>query len=441
MEPGHPTPWYTMPRVPFKKTNGYRGDQRRAKTDALPFLTRTAMSHPHLPPEMLDYIVDLLHDKPETLKLCCLVTNSWVPRTRKHLFADIKFDSAVDLALWKKTFPDPSNSPAYYTHTLSVGCPHAITEADAEEGGWIRAFSRVSRFVMGGHFTSIDGSKIPFVPFHKFSPTLKSFRLISTTPLYSEVSNLICSFPLLEDLNLTGGDWLLGDDDLHGPQAIPPLTSPAFTGSLELYQMRRMAPITHWLLSLPGGIHFRKLVLPWLHEGDHSLTTALVERCSHTLDSLDIICSLIRIGKPTWRLLSHRYLLLPPAQSAPSDLSKATKLKYVTFWLNSWSVEWINAALRTITPGHRDIQQTSIHIPYYLIIVGITLRTIEEPIHGEWLGLDRLLVQLWESRSVRTRVIYTEKRDMRDLVEHLLPETSGRGAIDLVYVQHGSQQI
>jgi hypothetical protein len=265
------------------------------------------MSHPHLPPEMLDYIVDLLHDKPEILKLCCLVANSWVPRARKHLFADIEFDFASRLERWKKTFPDPSSSPAYYTHTLSVGCPHAFTEGDAEEGGWIREFSRVSRFVMRSHFTSVGGSKSPFVPFHRFSPALKSFRLISTTLLCSEVSDLICSFPLLEDLNLAAGDWPLGDDDLHGPHAVPPLTSPAFTGSLELYQMRRMAPITHWLLSLPGGIHFRKLVLPWLHEGDNSLTTALVERCSHTLESLDIICSLISIGKPTQRLLSHRY--------------------------------------------------------------------------------------------------------------------------------------
>jgi hypothetical protein len=396
------------------------------------------MSHPHLPPEMLDYIVDLLHDKPETLKLCCLVASSWVPRTRKHLFANIEFDSAARLERWKKTFPDPSSSPAYYTHTLFVGCPQAVTEADAEEGGWIRAFSRVSRLVMGSYLASVDGSKNPFVPFHKFSPALKSFCLTSTTLPYSEIFNLVCSFPLLEDLNLADDDWSLGDDDPHGPQAVAPSTSPAFTGSLELYQMRRMAPIAHWLLSLPGGIHFRKLVLPWLHEGDHSLTTALVERCSHTLKSLDIICSLIRIGKPTWRLLSHRYLLLPPAQSAPSDLSKATKLRYVAFRLNSWSVEWITAALRTITPGHRDIQQTSIHIPYYLITVGVTWRTIEEPIHGQWLGLDRLLVQLWESRLVRTRVIYTEKRDMRDLVEHLLPEISESGAIDLVYVQHRS---
>ncbi|KAF9644347.1 hypothetical protein BDM02DRAFT_3103092, partial [Thelephora ganbajun] len=47
--------------------------------------------HPYLPPETLDYIVDFLHDNRETLEQCCLVSKSWVPRARKHLFADIKF--------------------------------------------------------------------------------------------------------------------------------------------------------------------------------------------------------------------------------------------------------------------------------------------------------------------------------------------------------------
>jgi hypothetical protein len=392
------------------------------------------MSNPQLPPEMLDHIVDLLHDKPETLKLCCLVTNSWVPRTRKHLFANIKFDSAARLERWKKTFPDPSSSPAYYTHTLFVGCPQAVTEADAEEGGWIRAFSRVSRLVMGSYLASVDGSKNPFVPFHKFSPALKSFCLTSTTLPYSDMFNFVCSFPLLEDLNLADDDWSLGDDDLHRPQAVAPSTSPAFTGSLDLYQVGRVAPIAHWLLTLPGGIHFRKLVLPWLHEGENSLTTALVERCSHTLESLGILCNLLDIGKPIWHLLPRQYLLLSPVQSVPCDLSKATKLKYVAFWLNSWSVEWITAALRTITPGHRDIQQISIHLPHYLITLGVTRHTIGKPIHGQWLGLDHLLVQLWKSRSVRTRVIYTEMGDIIDLAEHLLPEISKSGAIDLVHI-------
>ncbi|KAF9642569.1 hypothetical protein BDM02DRAFT_3078319, partial [Thelephora ganbajun] len=66
-------------------------------------LTQTTMSNPHqvhLPPEIFDYIVDFLHDTPETLKQCCLVSKSWVPRTRKYLFADIEFFTESDLEAW-----------------------------------------------------------------------------------------------------------------------------------------------------------------------------------------------------------------------------------------------------------------------------------------------------------------------------------------------------
>ena len=67
--------------------------------------------HRHLPPEILDSVIDLLHDEPETLKQCFLVSKSWVPRTRRHLFAYIKFRSASDLRSWKKAFPDVADSP------------------------------------------------------------------------------------------------------------------------------------------------------------------------------------------------------------------------------------------------------------------------------------------------------------------------------------------
>ncbi|KAF9644814.1 hypothetical protein BDM02DRAFT_3067122, partial [Thelephora ganbajun] len=57
-------------------------------------LTRTTMSNPyqvHLPPEILDCIVDFLRDQPETLKQCCLVSKSWVSRARSHLFTNVEF--------------------------------------------------------------------------------------------------------------------------------------------------------------------------------------------------------------------------------------------------------------------------------------------------------------------------------------------------------------
>jgi len=45
------------------------------------FSTNPRCSNPYLPPEILDYIVDLLHNSPNALKECCLVSKSWIPRT------------------------------------------------------------------------------------------------------------------------------------------------------------------------------------------------------------------------------------------------------------------------------------------------------------------------------------------------------------------------
>ena len=95
------------------------------------------MPTPYLPPEILDYIVDFLHDEPEALDECCLVSKSWVPRIRRKLFAEIKILSERHLKLWKKLFPDVANSPACYVRTLFVGCPRCVVESDAGEGGWI----------------------------------------------------------------------------------------------------------------------------------------------------------------------------------------------------------------------------------------------------------------------------------------------------------------
>jgi len=69
------------------------------------------MPNPHLPRETLDYIVDFLHDEPETLKACCLASKSWVPRTRKHLFSEIAFGSGAKVERWTKAFPDSTNPP------------------------------------------------------------------------------------------------------------------------------------------------------------------------------------------------------------------------------------------------------------------------------------------------------------------------------------------
>ena len=222
------------------------------------------MSDPQLPAEMLNHVVDHLRDTKNALGNCCLISKSWIPRTRKHLFADIEFQTEIHLGSWKKTFPDPSNSPACYTKTLSVGCPQVVTSADAEVGGWIRGFSSVVHLVVRSQ-TPFAHRSFSLVPFHGLSSVLKSLRMVVPALPSSRIINLTLSFPLLEDLTVFTPYDPRADNDDNPDMLLPiiqPSSPPMLTGSLELLLMDGgMEPLTRRLLSLPGGIHFRKLAL------------------------------------------------------------------------------------------------------------------------------------------------------------------------------------
>ena len=255
------------------------------------------MSAPCLPPEILDHIVDRLHTSPEALKECCLVSKSWIPRTRQHLFANITFHTKERLGSWKKTFPEPSTSPGYYTKSLSIGCPYVVTTADAEPGGWITGFSRATDLGVDNGMIFTDESATFLIPFHGFSPSLKSLHMSFTSLPASRTFDLILSFPLLEDLKVTA--YFASVDNDHDPDILrlPPIrvvqpsaNPPRLTGSLELLLSGRAELFAHWLCLLTNGIHFRKLTTTWNHGRDLSVTAALVERCSHTLEAIQVTC-------------------------------------------------------------------------------------------------------------------------------------------------------
>ena len=274
------------------------------------------MSNPRLPQETIDHILDILHDKPETLKVCCLVSKSWIPRTRKHLFGDTKFFSVGHLELWKKSFPDPANSPAIHTHTLTICCTAAVlaaafrTPPPPPPAGFIRTFL---------HFFGWESKKpkpatqlidylgTSLVQFYGFSPPLRSLRLNSLILPCSELFNLVLSFPLLEDLTLSGHESSDQDGDPHGSQNINPATSPLFTGTLDLSIPGRIGHTSRWLLDLPNGLHFRELVFPWFHEEDSRWMTELLVGCSGTLEHVDIgqNCIYMLSSAPALTTLTH----------------------------------------------------------------------------------------------------------------------------------------
>jgi len=239
-----------------------------------------------LPPEILDLIVDHLHNQPAALRACCIVSSSWVPRTQKYLFARIEYHALNPpdtFERWKNTFPDPSNSPAHYVRTLSFYGLTAATATDAKTtGSWIRAFCRVVNLHVNIAGWEVTG-RVSLAQLHGLSPNLKSIYLAHSSIPPSEVFNLICSFPLLEDL------WFdLGFDIATGSSTggwVIPSTSPKLTGSLRM--MGNIRSTARQLCDLPDGLRFSKIMV-WCPKEDVESIMQLVSRCSGTLESLSI---------------------------------------------------------------------------------------------------------------------------------------------------------
>lgn len=113
------------------------------------------------------------------------------------------------------------------------------------------------------------------------------------------------------------------------------------------------------------------------------------------------------------------------------DLSKAPKLVEVVFRPGSLAVAWITTALQTITSENRDLQEVSIHGPNDLtLILGVDVSAYPD-IYEQWLVLDQCLIDLWESRSIRPKVIGTvlvgTGHSLRGALGTMLPKMTKRG--------------
>jgi hypothetical protein len=100
--------------------------------------------------------------------------------------------------------------------------------------------------------------------------------------------------------------------------------------------------------------------------------------------------------------------------------------------------KWIVATLRTITHDHRKLRQITVHMaPSSGLDCVDVKRAIGETAYQEWLDLDRLLVNLWESHSIRPKVLYTANPEKdggraRTRMKSLLPELTTREIVELI---------
>ena len=385
-------------------------------------LVETTMSS-LLPPEILDLIIGHFHNEPVMLKAFCTVSKSWAWRVRAHLFAHVEFCPVKSpFQSWIRVFPDPSNSPAHYARSLSIDASWIPAPTRMGARAWIHSFCNVAKLKLRTFWC--DDGQISLAHLYGFSPVLESLIIIFHSAPPSEVFNLICSFPSLEDLSLIS----LAKDEPKGEWTIP-LTSPKLTGELLLRMEGGVRPDVRRLLDLPGGLHFSSISIT-CPDTDAQSTADLVLMCSDTLKSLRI--SYYSSGVfpwlhgPTYALPLHTDLDVSTAP-LPLDLSKATRLEDIQLNLNPRTVQWVTGTLRTAKSEY--LRQITIFIPSSFT------NPAQATVHREWEDLDHALVQLWTSRSVRPRLKYVKTPEC-DKVERqvraLLPELASRGVIDVV---------
>ena len=257
-----------------------------------------------IPQEMLDLIVDCLRNEPTALRTCCIVSKSWVSRAQMHLFARVEFHPEESpIESWMKTFPDPSDSPAHYTRSLSIGIPSLITATNADACAWLGSFRNVVKLFVCKAIWD-DDSPISLIQLHRFSPILESLSLQYLSVLPSEVLNLTFSFPSLQNLYIVSS----AESELERKRTIPS-TSPKFTGTLALLTKGGIQPYVRPLLDLPGGLHFSSLMI-FCRDRDAESAADLVSRCSDTMeslllhyDSLGVFSSAYVVG----RYITYRY--------------------------------------------------------------------------------------------------------------------------------------
>ena len=373
---------------------------------------------PPIPPEIFDLIVDHLHGKTITLKACCLISRSWVPRARRHLFAHVEFSSRrFPIRLWMNAFPDPSTSPGHHTRSLWLSDLDAIIAAGTSAQTWVHHFRLIEELEVA-NVRLDDSIPVSFIQLHRLSPTLKSLRLFRVSASLSEVLNLICSFPLLENLSFHRvTTW--GNADGWGF----PSTSPRLTGSLKLADP--IHSVTRGLLDLPNGLHFSKVTASCSGD-DAKLVVNLVSRCSHALESLNLAYDSPSVFRSPLLLWLDDALPLLTAPS-PLILSKATKLKELKFDCTGLSVEWITTTLQTIKS--KKLRKITITFSSG----GALISQVGEATRREWRDLDYLLVELWTSRSTLPTITYKESRrwnGLGKLVLSLLPKLAGKGAVN-----------
>ena len=233
-------------------------------------------SEPRPPPEFEPGLQPIQAGAFRSLRICSLVSKSWVQSCRRHLFRAVDFTS-WDVGLWVKTFPVPEESPAHHVRDLSIriGGSRPVPEKFFEYTEW---FSNVERLYLLGH-----GGVWPYQESSLWRLPQSATSLIIDADVVTlvQVRDIMAQLPNLDDLSLSGFLVPVDGDLLPG---IGMTLRGRFGGQLLLRGGYIGRNVINMLLEIPSGLRFTEVIQCTL--GCLPSAVRVVEACSETLVKL-----------------------------------------------------------------------------------------------------------------------------------------------------------
>lgn len=165
------------------------------------------------PQELIDMVIDHLHDNKPALSSCSLTCSNWLPSSRLHKFYSLTFSN----------FDSLSGCPAATDSikNLCVGADYCTYRARLT----LDALSIKAEYTNLHHLilrhVVIAGEDVTFLP--AAFPQLRHFSISSSTVEdNNQLIRLLCQFPLLESLDLAV-NLLRSDQPANSSSRMPPL--------------------------------------------------------------------------------------------------------------------------------------------------------------------------------------------------------------------------
>ena len=254
-------------------------DSKTSKTKCPTSVEAEAAIVPGIPQEIIDEILDHLaiDSDSRSLRSCALVSKSWVPSSRRHLFHTVTFTPGA-FPKWLKTFPVPGESPAHHVRDLifSPWGQSAVPPKKLLE--YIPWFTNVEKMSL----SDVEVQSLLEAPSSWKLPQSVTSLTISTIIVdLSQIRDIMLQLPNLDNLSLLGPTRVVRGTI----QGMGAALSGSFCGKLRLLDGCAHEDVMNMLLEVPTGLRFAEVqIRGW----NIRLLSAvrLVEACSKALVKL-----------------------------------------------------------------------------------------------------------------------------------------------------------